>query len=166
MCVVGWLATDSRHWRPDVREILLFIHILAAGTWLGANATQVIVGPAMARIGGSPAAAWLRQTVRMGVVVYTPAAVVSLLTGIFLVIEGAQWEFEQFFVVLGFITIVVGGVLGARIFGPLGRRAADLYDGGDAQGAAAIQRKLGMWGFIDTALIVVTIYAMVEKLGA
>jgi hypothetical protein len=149
-----------------VREILLFIHILAAGTWLGANATQVLVTPVMSRIGGSTAAAWMRQTVRMGVVLYTPAAVVALLTGIFLVIDGAEWEFEQFFVALGFVTVVVGGVLGARVFGPLGRQAADLHEGGNSHGAGAIQRKLAMWGLVDTALVVVTIYAMVEKLGA
>jgi len=149
-----------------LREVLLFIHILAAATWLGANVTQIVVNPVMARTGGATAAAWMRQTVRMGIIAYTPAALVALITGIFLVIDGAQWEFEQFFVVLGFITVIVGAVVGARVFGPLGRKAANLYDSGDATAAAAVQSKLGMWTYIDTALVVVTIYAMVSKLGA
>lgn len=149
-----------------MREVLLFIHILAAATWLGANVTQIVVNPVMAKTGGAAAAAWMRQTLRMGNIVYAPAAVVALLTGIFLVIDGAQWEFEQFFVVLGFITVIVGAVLGTRVFGPLGHKAADLYDSGDATAAAAVQSKLSTWGYVDTALIVLTIYAMVGKLGA
>jgi uncharacterized membrane-anchored protein len=149
-----------------LRELLLFIHILAAASWLGANVTQIVVNPVMAKTGGAAAAAWMRQTLRMGNFVYAPAAVVALITGIFLVIDGAQWEFEQFFVALGFITVIVGAVLGTRVFGPLGRKAAELYDSGDAAAAAAVQSKLGMWGYVDTALIVLTIYAMVSKLGA
>ena len=62
--------------------------------------------------------------------------------------------------------MIVGGLIGARIFGPLGRKAADLHDSGDDRAAAAVERRLTMWGFIDTALVVVTIYAMVAKLGA
>jgi uncharacterized membrane protein len=110
-----------------VREFILFIHILAAGTWLGANVAQVVVNPVMGRIGGAPAASWMCQTVRMGTILYTPTAIVALVTGIFLVVNSAQWKFEQPFVALGFITVIVGGVLGARVFGPLGRKAADLY---------------------------------------
>ncbi len=156
----------SSYKETELREVLLFIHILAAATWLGANITRIVVNPVMARTGGVAAAAWMRQTVRMGIIVYTPAAVIALITGVFLVIDGAQWDFEQSFVALGFITVIVGAVLGARIFGPLGRKVADLYDSGDATAAAAVQSKLGMWGYVDTALVVVTIYAMVSKLGA
>jgi hypothetical protein len=148
-----------------VRDVLLFIHILAAATWLGANVTQVVVNPIMQKTGGATAAAWLRQTVRMGVVLYTPAAVVALITGFWLVLRDPAFEFEQFFVALGIVTVIVGGVLGARVFGPLGRRAADLHESGDDQGAAAVQSKLAMWGYVDTALVAVTIYAMVSKLG-
>lgn len=148
-----------------MRDVLLFIHILAIGTWLGANVTQFIVNPVMQRSGGSPAAAWMRQTARMGVVLYTPAAVVALLTGIFLVLDGPQWEFEQTFVVLGFLTIVVGALLGARIFGPKGREVADLHDSGDEKAAGVLHGKLRLWALLDTALVVITIYAMVTKLG-
>jgi uncharacterized membrane protein len=148
-----------------VHNVLLFIHILAAATWLGANATQIVVNPIMQKTGGAPAAAWMRQTVRMGVVLYTPAAVVALITGFWMVFREPQYQFEQFFVALGIITVIVGGVLGARIFGPLGRKAADLHESGDEQGAAAVQSRLAMWGYLDTALVALTIYAMVSKLG-
>ncbi len=66
---------------------------------------------------------------------------------------------------LGFVTVIVGGVIGSRIIGPLGRKVAELYESGDTPTAAIVGRKLGLWGYADTALIVFTIYAMVEKLG-
>jgi hypothetical protein len=149
-----------------VTDALLFIHILAAATWLGANVTQVVVNPVMQRTGGSAASAWMRQTARMGIVLYTPAGAVALITGFWMVFRSSVYQFEQFFVALGIITVIVGGLIGARIFGPLGRKAADLHDSGDDRAAAAVERRLTMWGFIDTALVVVTIYAMVAKLGA
>lgn len=149
-----------------MQDALLFIHILAAATWLGANITQVVVNPVMARTGGATAAAWMRQTVRMGVVLNTPAALVALATGFWIVIRDSAFEFEQFFVALGIFTVIVGAVLGARILGPLGRKAADLHENGDEQGAAVVEGKLTMWGYVNTALLVITIYAMVSKLGA
>lgn len=149
-----------------MHDVLLFIHILAAAAWLGANLTKVVISPVMEKAGGTTAATWMRQTVRMGVVLYTPAAVVALITGFWMVIREPAYEFEQFFVALGILTVIVGGVLGARVYGPLGRQAADLYDGGNEQGAAAVQSKLVTWGYVDTALLLFTIYAMVSKLGA
>jgi uncharacterized membrane protein len=156
-----WPATRE----ASVRDFILFLHILAAGTWLGANIAQLVVNPVMGRIGGAPAAAWMRQTVRMGLVLYAPTALIALLTGIYLVVDSPNWEFEQPFVVLGFVTVIVGGVIGSRIIGPLGRKVAELYESGDTPTAAIVGRKLGLWGYADTALIVFTIYAMVEKLG-
>ncbi len=53
-------------------ELLLFLHIVAVGAWLGASVTQFVVTPAMQKTGGAPAAAWMRQTVRMGTAISTP----------------------------------------------------------------------------------------------
>jgi len=149
-----------------VHDLLLFVHILAAAAWLGGNFTQLVVNPALERTGGTAAAAWMRQTVRMGVVLYTPAAVVALITGFWMVLREPAFEFEQFFVAFGIFTVIIGGVLGARVFGPMGRKAAELHESGDAQGAAAVQRKLTTWGYVDTALLVFTAFAMVSRLGA
>ncbi len=40
-----------------MRELLLLIHIIAIGAWVGASVTQLIVTPVMQRTGGAPAAA-------------------------------------------------------------------------------------------------------------
>ncbi len=107
---------------------LVFIHILAVTAWLGANVTQFIVTPAMQKTGGAPAAAWMRQTVRMGTRLYSPAAVLILVTGIWMVLRESLYEFEQAFVTVGIFVVIVGVVLGMRVFGPGGRDVAALHD--------------------------------------
>jgi uncharacterized membrane protein len=149
-----------------VREILLFIHIVAVGAWVGANVTQLIVNPAMQKTGGNPAAVWMRQTARMGRVLYTPAAIVALITGVWLVIDSRLYEFEHVFVAIGFLMVIVGGVLGMRVFGPGGRQAASLHEAGDEEGAVAVNVRLRNWVLVDSALLALTIYVMVAKVGA
>ena len=144
---------------------LLFVHILAAGAWLGANFTQVIVTPALRRTGGAPAAAWMRQTARLGIVLYTPAAVVLLITGSWMVIRESAFEFEQAFVTIGIVTVIISAVLAMRVFGPGGREVADLHEQGDEIPAVVAHKRLAIYGLLDTALIVFTVWAMVKRLG-
>jgi hypothetical protein len=145
--------------------LLLFIHIVAAGTWLGASMTRMVVTPAMQKTGGAPAAAWMRQTVRMGVLLYTPAAAVLLVTGSWMVIRENVFDFEQTFVVIGFVVVVVGALLGARVFGPGGRATADLHDAGETAAAGVAHKRLAVYGAVDTLLVLFTIWAMVKRLG-
>ena len=149
-----------------MREILLFIHIIAVGAWVGANVTQLIVNPAMQKVGGGSAAAWMRQTARMGRVLYSPAAIVALVTGFWLVIDSKLYEFEHVFVAVGILMVIVGAVLGMKVFGPGGREAADHHDAGDESAAAAVNGRLRNWVLVDSALLAVTIYVMVAKIGA
>ncbi len=148
-----------------MREVLLFIHILAVGAWIGANVTQLIVNPAIQKAGGIAAATWMRQISRMGKALYTPAAIVALVTGVWMVAISDFFDFEHLFVVIGILMVIVGGVLGARVFGPGGRESADLHESGDTKAAAAVDSRLRMWAFVDSALLVFTVYVMVEKLG-
>ena len=148
-----------------MRELLLFIHIVAIGAWLGSATLQLVANPAMQRAGGATAASWMRQTARIGRVVVSPAAVITLITGVILVLREDVFDFEQVFVTIGFLVVVVGAVLGMRVSGPGGRKAADLHEQGDEKGAAAVESRLRRWGLIELALLLFAIYAMVDKLG-
>lgn len=146
-------------------EFLLFIHILAAGSWLGASVTQMIVTPALHKVGGAPAAAWMRQTVRLGTAIFTPAAAILLITGVWMVLRESVYEFEQAFVAVGIAMVIIGAVFGMRIFGPGGRELADLHEAGETAKAGTAHQRLAMFGSIDTVLVVFTIWAMVTRLG-
>ncbi len=148
-----------------MREFLLVIHILAVGAWIGGNATQFLVTPKMRDRGGAAAAAWMTSVVRMGRLLYTPAALIVLLSGIGLVLDSAVYDFEQTFVVIGVAMVVVGAVLGMRVFGPKGQRAADAFESGDDAAGAAVVNGTMPFGLLDTALLIVTITAMVSRWG-
>jgi len=149
-----------------VQTVLLYIHILAACVWLGANVTQIIVNPAMQRIGGEPAAVWMHQTVRMGRIVYTPSAIVLLVTGVWMVTRSAVYQFEDVFVVIGVFAVVAGALFGMFIFAPVGRAAAVAYESHDANDVKSTQLRLATFGTIDTLIVLFAIWAMVNRLGA
>ncbi len=140
--------------RDLVGALLLFVHILAAGAWLGANFTQSTVTPAMRRTGGAPAAAWMRQTSRISTLVNMPAAITLLITGFWMVIRESAYDFEQVFVAIGIVTVVVSSILGMRVFGPGGKQIADLHETGDESKAAVAYKRLAVWGLLETALVI------------
>ncbi len=149
-----------------MQNTLLLIHILAASAWLGGNVVQIIAGPAMEKAGVGPHAAWVRTVVDLGRWLYTPAALIALVTGFELVRSNSAYEFSAAFVSLGFFTVIVGATLGMAVFGPTGRALADSIDRGDHTLVRTLKGKIRMWGTIDTVLVLVTIYAMVAKTGA
>lgn len=142
------------------------LHVIGAGTWLGANITQAVATPGFVKAGGVTAARWWETTVAMGRVLYPPAAVAILVSGIFLVLtSNGGYRFSDLFVTIGFAMVVVGGVLGSTVFGPAGKQAAERREAGDAAAAVSVERRLRRVGLIDTVLLLVTITAMVWRLG-
>lgn len=146
-------------------NLLLFIHIAAVATWVGAGVVQLIVNPAMHRAGGATAAAWMRQTVRLGRVLFSPAAVIVLITGIWMVIRESIYDFEQAFVVIGFIAVVLGAFLGIRVYGPGGTQVAELHEAGDSAAAGQKLSRLLTIAAAEIGFLLFTIWAMVGRLG-
>ncbi len=166
MCATGAATTEVAS--ALMRDTLLTIHIIAAGTWLGANVVRFLVTPQLQRVGGVVAAGWHRSMVGLLRTLYMPAAVVALLTGVGLVawVDNSPYEMSDLFVSIGFLTVIVGSALGMALFAPQGRKAAEARESGDATLAALIETKLLIGGVLDTALVIVTITAMVGNWGA
>ena len=146
-------------------EALLFVHIVSVAVWIGAGVTQLAVNPAMDRIGGATAAAWMRQTVRLGRVLFSPAAVLVLISGIWMVARERAYEFEQAFVVIGFIAVALGAFLGIRIYGPAEEEIAQLHESGESVKASEKQRWLLTISAAEIAFLLFTVWAMVNRFG-
>ena len=145
--------------------VLLFVHILAAGTWLGTNIVQAVTNNRMAQQEAAVASAWLLATVRWGRIIYTPSAIVLLITGIWMVvISNGVYEFENVFVVIGVAMVILGAVLGMRVFGPTGEQASALRLQGED--ATSLYTRLRTFGLIDSLALLLTIAAMVGRWGA
>lgn len=146
-------------------NILLVLHIAAAGAWLGANVMQAIVPGILGPV--SPAASsWFRATEKLSGRFYIPVGVTVLVTGILMVLNSEAYGFGDVFVNIGFAAVVVGAVLGSTVFGPKALAIADAIDEGQGDRANEIRATVGRFGLLDTLILLFTIYAMVSKLGS
>jgi hypothetical protein len=148
----------------ELRDFLLVLHIAGAGTWLGANIVQAIVPPMAIKQGSAAASGWYRIAGRLSTVLYMPAAILILITGVFMVLQSDVYSFGSLFVTIGFITIVIGALFGKFVFDPVSTRAADAIDADDGPAIKAATGRLATFGVIDTLLVVVTITVMVLRL--
>ena len=148
-----------------MHTFLLYLHIVGAGTWLGANFMQAAVGRRLVTTSSQVAAAWTRGLVTGGTRLYNIAGVLVLLTGIGLVLtSNGTYSFGDAFVLVGFAMMIVGGAVGGGVLGRGNKRAAVLYEeGGQSAELPPLQKRLVMWGIIDTVLLLVTILAMVYR---
>ncbi len=149
-----------------MRDLLLIIHITAAAVWLGASVTQMVVAPRLTRQSPQVAAAWMTASMGLATKVYPVAGVALLLAGVGLVLQSDVYEFSDVFVGVGFVVVVLGGVLGARVFAPAAEKAADAYRSGDTATASAAMGTISRFGMLDIVLILVAIAAMVMRWGA
>jgi len=150
-----------------MEETLLTIHIIAAGTWLGANVVRFIVTPQLQKVGGATAAGWHRIGVGLLRTLYMPAAILALITGIGLlsVVDESAFSMSDPFVSIGFLTVIVTSAMGMAFLAPQGRKAADARESGDQSAAADAEKKILLGTILDTTLVVVTIAAMVGTWG-
>lgn len=144
------------------RTLLLAVHIASVSGWLGANYLQMVVSPRLAKGPAEVAAAWTRQTIWLGERYYPVIGGLIAVTGVLLVLDG-DWSWSAGFVWVGISVIVIGAVTGIVGFGPLAKRRAESLESGDGPVADAAQRKIMSLALFDTALVLLTVLAMVHK---
>ncbi|MEX2294025.1 MAG: hypothetical protein WD691_09590 [Acidimicrobiales bacterium] len=144
------------------RNLLLTLHLTGVAGWLGANFVQLLLSPRFAKQPAAVAAAWTRQTIWLGERYYGAIGGLIGVTGVLLVLDG-DWSWGSGFIWVGITVIAIGALTGVVGFGPLAKRRADALEAGDTAAADAAQARIIPLAFFDTALIVLTILAMVDK---
>ena len=149
-------------------EILLFLHILMAVVWVGGGATMQMLASRVIRTGDEARKiALLRDIEWVGQRVYTPAAGVLLLLGIFLVIDG-NWSFGDPWISGGILIWLVSFATGAGFLGPEMGRIGKLVtaEGSGSQAVSARVDRLLLVSRIDLLLLVVAVFLMSVKPGS
>lgn len=147
-------------------NVLLWLHIVGVGTWLGANVVQAVAPPLAASQGSEVAAGWFRMGRALGTRLYMPAGILVLVTGVLLVLDSDDaYGFGDLFVTIGFAMIVLGIVLGNVFIDKAAEGAAEAVESGDQGRIRQAVAKLSTFGLIDTLALLFTIYAMVARLG-
>ncbi|HEY5652202.1 MAG TPA: hypothetical protein VIW46_12190 [Acidimicrobiia bacterium] len=147
-------------------QFLLWIHIIAAASWFGAGVALQFGDRIMGAETGTVRAGFYRQWVKLGQILFTPAAVVVLITGVLLVTGSEVYGFGSGFVSIGFLAVIVGAAMGMIVYGPRGRAAATALDDGDSSAASTAIARLRQGGALEVVLLAITIGSMVGKWGA
>lgn len=148
-----------------MRDTLLIIHVLAAGTWIGGSATVLFLSRRMGSSGAETGRSFMAGFEKMGRMYFPPAAIVLLLTGILMVTDSNVFEFKHAFVIIGIAVVIIGAVLGARVFDPLAKRAQQAHADGDEGALASVYARFRAMGALDLLLLVIAVMAMVTKFG-
>ena len=146
------------------RTILLALHITFIGSWLGANVVQFILTPRFDKGDRAGNLEWNKQIQWLGGRYYGILGVLVLATGAGLVsLKSTPYEFSSGFVDLGIAIVILAAVLGAGVFSPLQKKRVEALESGDDARAAALKTRILGFGAFDTALLLLTIVAMVHK---
>lgn len=148
-------------------DTLLFVHVLAAITWVGGGLTLSLVG-SRARRSPTSASDFAKLLPFFGLRVMMPAVILVLITGVWMVLADSEWSFRQPWVLLALglfaIAFLVGAVYLSRIGIALDRAAAP---GGSA--ASSLHSLLNRWlaGYVLVlAVLLLALADMVFKPGA
>lgn len=148
-----------------MRETLLIIHILAAGTWIGGSLTVLFLNGRLRKRGHEAGAGFMSGFEEMGRKYFPPAAVLLLLTGILLVLDSDVFGFGNAFVAIGIAVVIAGALLGSLVFDPIAKEARRAHGEGNDAAADTAYRRFGRVGLLDISLLVLAVVAMVMKWG-
>lgn len=146
-------------------EILLFVHILAVVVWVGGTITFHVIAQ---RALGSGDAARIGTVAGdidwVGLRVYTPAAVIALASGVWMVLEG-DIGFGRGWVVAGLAGFTFSFLVGSLYNGPRSRKLHELI-AAHGGGAPEVRRLIGtllLAGRIELAVLLFVIFNMAAK---
>ena len=164
----GSRATFASHRRREetINETLLILHILAAAAWLGAGIYNGFLGPRFVALGGEGAGAFVRVVSKAMTGYFMPAGILTLLTGVGLVLVNDAFGWADLFVSIGLAVVIITTIIGSVVMGPTSRAAVSALDEGDVATAGAAGQKLRNWGLVITLLLIVATVFMVLKTGA
>lgn len=147
-------------------NLLKFVHVLAAATWVGGAITLKIQSDRALRSDPDRAAQLASETERVGSTVLMPASIVLLVAGLWMIFE-SDIGFGPLWVKLGLAIYVISAVAGAVFLGPLYKQVGVLRaerGAGDPELTSRLQR-ISALSWVDMALLVAAVFVMTVKPG-
>jgi uncharacterized membrane protein len=145
-------------------EFALFVHILAAIVWVGGGAlTQVLAFRIVRADDPVRLAGFAKDMERVGMFVFTPAALIVLGFGFALMAEGS-WSYD-FWVIFGLAVIGASALTGSLFLGPEAGRIGKLVDarGPEYPEVQDRIRRILVISRIELTLLIAVVFAMVVK---
>lgn len=145
-------------------EIYKFLHIAAAIIWIGGGVFGLILTFRAETAHPAHALGIARDMEYVSIRVFNPAAIVTLVFGILMVVDQDAIGFEQTWIAIGIGAIAASAILGMGYLGPRSKKIVALLESGDA-GFAQSLKSVRNVSLIDLAILLVAVWAMVAKPG-
>ncbi len=153
----------------SLRNLALFVHLLAAFTWVGSTILINVLGARALRSGDPGAIVGMASTADFTAkAVFNPAGATVLLAGIVLVLDSETFDFATAWVIFAIVVVVSSAVLGMAFYG---RRLKDLFAVAEQRGPADPAVAAGLRAIlrvsnVEALFLVAVAWAMVFKPGA
>jgi uncharacterized membrane protein len=144
-------------------EVLLFLHITAAAVWFGGGFLLLLLAARMSRMSDTQGLETLFRQANFIAKIFIPSALLLLLVGVLMVLEG-PWSFGELWIVLGLVGYAATFVSGLFIIRPEADRiaAAIESDGGMTPESATATAK--MFGHMRFEYVVIAMVIAVMAL--
>ena len=152
-----------------VYNTLKLVHILAAIVWVGGGIFVQIYATRLIRSQDTPQLMRFAKDIeRIGTTIFTPASILVLLMGIWMVWYSPAWKLTQLWVILGLVGIANTIVVGAAFLGPEAGRLGRLTEerGPEDPEVQRRIRRIFAISRYDLAVLVLVVIDMVVKPGA
>ena len=147
-------------------DVVVVIHILFAAVWIGGSVFLAFAGPQFRKIGGPAALGWLKVVLEAVPKLLAPAALLTGLSGVTIVLVQDEWDWGDPFVGIGITVVVVVLVIGLGMNTPNLRKALAALEAGDMPAAGAALQRVATAGMVVILLLIFAEYVMVTRLGA
>ena len=143
----------------NTRNVLLWVHILAALVTIGPFLLFDVVAPGLVRAGNAPVLRGLERMTK----VLGPITLVIALAGIAMVAHNDGYHFSQGWIIGGLVGYVAIVAIGIGILGTATTRAIERIEAG--QDASAEASRLRVFGSVNMVIILGILWLMVAKPG-
>ncbi|MGH2790803.1 MAG: DUF2269 family protein [Actinomycetota bacterium] len=145
-------------------EYLLFIHVLMAVVWVGGAVTLQVMGSRLQKADDPvQMARFAREVEWIGTRIFTPASLLILIVGIFMVLDA--WSFGDLWIVMGLAGFGYSFVNGAFFLGPTSGKTGKMIEerGPEDAEVQSNLEKLFLLSRIELVVLIVVIFAMTVK---
>lgn len=149
-----------------MNDFFLILHILGAAAWLGGGFLTGFVGPRMGRQGTDASIGWARVSAEAGTKFFNTAGIVTVLSGIGLVVVSEVYDWADTFVSIGFGIAIATGLIAALALRPGSKRLIAAFESGQPGEAVTQAKRAAIWGTVSAGLLIVAVVVMVLKTGA
>jgi uncharacterized membrane protein len=149
-------------------EVLKFLHVAAVIAWVGGGIGITVLQLRVAAAGDRAGLMSIgRQMETLGKLYYSPLAIVTLVTGVWMV-AATPLDFEEIWIVLGIAGIVVSMAIGLGLISPTGRKllAESQKPEPNFPAIAGYGQRMRVLGMVNLTLLMIVVWAMVTKPGA